>query len=194
MITYKGFCADMSALYRGGTTKYEVGQTYTVEAADCASRGFHSCNEPLQVMEWSRASSTRYVVCEASGDIHEDGTNRVSSTILKLLKEVTLQELALIEAKWIEKHPLRDNTKYVQKDLGQADYGICVVRGKNPKGRGQKGDLIVLIQEQKTSKKVKDIFVYEVKKGGLYSAEGMEKDEKRRVKKASKPSTHKGND
>lgn len=194
MITFKGFQPDMSALYRSDETVYEVGKTYTVEAADCASRGFHSVNEPLQVLEWSRAESTRYVVCEAGGDIHEDGTNRVSSTELTLLKEVSLKELAMIEAKWIEKHPLRENTRFVNQEFGQAQNGICFVRGKNPKGRGAKGDLIILAEEQKTSKKIKNVYVFHATKRGLYGTQGMEKeDAKRRTKKTPEPSADKGN-
>lgn len=195
MITFKGFKPDMRALYRGGDIKYEIGKTYIEEDAECAHSGYHSCNEPLQVLEWSRAESTRYVVCEAGGDIHEDGTNRVSSTELTLLKEVSLKELAMIEAKWIEKHPLRENTRYVNREFGQAQSGICFVRGKNPKGRGAKGDLIILAEEQKTSKKIKNVYVFHATKRGLYGTQGMEKeDAKRRTKKTPKPSTHKGND
>ena len=194
MITFKGFRPDMSALYRSDSVQYKIGETYKVEAADCALRGYHSVNEPLQVLEWSVSDSTRYVVCEAGGDIHEDGTNRVSSTELTLLKEVTLKELAMIEAKWIEKHPLRENTRFVQNETGQAQHGICFVRGKNPKGHGGKGDLIILVEEQKTSKKVKNVYIYHATKRGLYGTQGMEKeDAKRRTKKTPEPSADKGN-
>ena len=195
MITFKGFKPDMRALYRGGDIKYEIGKTYIEEDAECAHSGYHSCNEPLQVLEWSGMGCARFVVCEAGGDIHEDGTNRVASTELTLLREVSLRELALIEAKWIEKHPLRENTHFVEKETGTTKNGICVVRGKNPKARGHKGDLIVLVQEQKTSKKIKNIVIHEVKKKGVYGTQGMEKENaKTGTKKTPESSAHKGND
>lgn len=195
MITYKGFNANLCATMGRGTFQYEIGKKYTETEAECARTGFHSCNEPLGVLDWYSTDDARYCVCEAGGEIHEDGTNtgRTSSTELTLLKEVNIKQLAIIEAAWIEKHPLRDNVNNVNIEKGRDAHGICVVRGKSPAAVVRKGTCVVIIQEKPKSKEVDKILVIENASAGTYTIEGK-RHEKRDTKKTPKPSAHKGND
>ena len=195
MITYKGFNANLCATMGRGTFQYEVGEKYIEAEANCAKNGFHSCNEPLGVLGWYSGPDSRYCVCEAGGEINEDGNGhgRVSSTELTLLKEVNVKQLAIIEAAWIQKHPLRENVKSVQIEKGHTEHGICVVRGKAPAAVVEKDTCLVLIQEKPRSKNIDKILVIEKATAGTYTIEGKRR-EKGRTKKTPNVKRNAGDD
>lgn len=164
MRAYKGFSKALTARMGAGTFKYEVGKTYTEDKAECARTGFHCCEEPIEVLSWYHNRGDRYCIVEAGGDIHEDGTNRVSCTRIEILKEVTIKELALLEAQFIINRPNRPMSKQVRKDQGEA-YGegeAVIVRGKNPKALGELGTRLVLLKEEGRSKKIEAAGAFDV--------------------------------
>lgn len=177
MIAYKGFNKDLSCTRGRGTFQYEVGKTYTEQKAECANTGFHCVEEPLEVLTWYNSESSRYCIVEASGDIHEDGHERISCTTIKILKEITKVQLAAMECEWIRKHPKRRYSKNVKKDSGEAqENDIVVVRGKNPKAAGEKGATIFLLKEGKDGT-IEEAGAYQIdgdryKAGVYYDVEG----------------------
>lgn len=119
--------------------------------------------EPIEVLSWYNSDSSRYCIVEAGGDIHEDGNNKISCTEMKIIKEISLQQLAILECEWLMKHPEREYSRHVLKDSGKAEKdGIVIVRGKNPKAAGEKGSTIFLLKEQKYKNIVSEIGVYAI--------------------------------
>ena len=121
MIAYKGFNKDMVCTMGKGQFQYEVGKTYKEDRAKCASTGFHCVEEPIEVRSWYSSESSRYCIVDAGGDINEDGGNRISCTEMTILKEITLQQLGIMECKWMQEHPTRAYSRHVWKDCGQAE-------------------------------------------------------------------------
>lgn len=161
MIAYKGFNGDLTCTMGKGTFQYEVGKTYKEEKAKCANTGFHCVEEPIEVLNWYRASGSRYCIVDAGGDVHEDGWNRISCSQMKIMKEITLQQIGALECKWMQDHPEREYSNWVKKNTGKAlKNEIVVVRGKNPKAAGEMNSTIFLVREGKETKDIEEIGVF----------------------------------
>lgn len=159
MIAYKGFNKDLSCTRGKGTFFYKIGETYEEPSAKCANTGFHCVEEPIEVLTWYRNDDSRYCVVDADGDIHEDGNDKISCTRMKILKEVTLQQLAAMECIWIQEHPDRECSKHVKRNKAEGT-GIVIVRGKNPKAAADIDSTIYLLKEGKGKKEIEEIGIY----------------------------------
>lgn len=163
MIAYKGFNKNLTCTRGEGTFQYEVGKKYTTENAQCARTGFHCVEEPIEVLTWYSGSNAAYCIVEAAGDIHEDGSERISCTEMTIKKEITLEQLGILECLWIKEHPERINSSHVEKNCGHAHKdGIVVVRGKHPKASGALGSTLYLLQEETGSHEIKHIGVFKI--------------------------------
>lgn len=163
MIAYKGFNKDLVCTKGKGSFQYEVGKTYKEDSAKCASTGFHCVEEPIEVLRWYRDATSRYCIVDAGGDIHEDGNDKISCTELKIIKEISLKHLGILECEWIMEHPERECSIKVLRDTGTANKGgIVIVRGKNPEAAGKIGSTIFLLKEGKNKKTVDEVGVYEI--------------------------------
>ena len=196
MIVFKGFGPDLACTRGSGRFQYKIGETATAETAQTASSGLHACKEPFGVLRYySNFESDRYCICEAAGDINEDGDHRVSSTLLTPLTEITPQELALYEGAWLQKHPSLPYSKNVDDEEGTDNGYFAVVRGKNPTAHAiTKDAVIILLQEFKTKNEIKKVAIYPIERAkdkGWYDIGG--KREKGRIKKAANPQGNTGN-
>ena len=163
MIAYKGFNKNMECTRGKGTFKYEIGKTYKENTAQCASTGFHCCEEPIQVLNWYSGPDSRYCIVDAGGDIHEDGTGRVSCTEITVLKEITLQQLGILECHWMHEKYDRMESNLIRRDEGYAGKNeIVIVRGKNPKAKGEMGSTLFLVKEKPKSREIISIGIYPV--------------------------------
>lgn len=161
MIAFKGFNKDFTCTMGNGTYRYEVGKKYTEDTAKCAAAGFHCVEEPIEVLSWY--SNGRYCIVEAGGDIHEDGQNRISCTEITILREISIIELALMECKWLQKHPKREYSKHVHKEEGlEVNKDIVIVRGKDPKAAGRQGSTLFLLKEATHGSSIVEIGVFQV--------------------------------
>ena len=90
MIGYKGFDKN----FKCRDFQYEVGQTYKfdgeVEICEC---GFHFCDTPLAVLEFYPPANSRFALVEAVGIVISDGKHKFCTDELKIIKELTLDEL-----------------------------------------------------------------------------------------------------
>lgn len=183
MIAFKGFNNNLACTMGKGIFQYEVGKSYTTKKAQCANTGFHCVEEPIEVLSWYRNSTSRYCIVEAMGDIHEDGYERISCTEIKIIRELTLLELALLECKFLQKHPNRKYSRHVQRNKGHADHeGFVIVRGKHPIASGNRGTYLFLLKENPNSSEIEEISVLEVdgekiKPGRYYRPDGKETHE-----------------
>lgn len=87
---YKGFDKDLKC--RG--FQYEVGKEYECKKAVICKKGFHFCENPLDVFNYYFPSKSRYCEVEGSGEFDRDKAgNKVCCTKIKIIREITLEEL-----------------------------------------------------------------------------------------------------
>lgn len=191
MICYKGFNRDLACTMGTGVYQYKVGETYKEDKAQCVQAGFHAVEEPIQVFRWYSGNGARYCICEAKGDVHEDGTDRISCTELTLLKEVTKEQIAALECEWMRQRPNREYDGFVQQNSGYASKNeILIVRGTNPKASGDEGATLFLVKEKGKAheKEIVSIDVIKVTEEtkGLVFLSGGRINAKSRAKKTPK--------
>lgn len=178
MIAYKGFNKDLKCTMGKGQFQYKVGETYKEDKAQCASTGFHCVEEPIEVLSWYSSPNSRYCMVEASGDIHEDGCNKISCTEMTILKELTIEHIAALECEWLSCHPYRQYSHHVNRNTGEASKNnIVIVRGKNPKAAGELGSTIFLLKEDKRTNEIIEAGAYKIngdkyKPGTYYLVDG----------------------
>lgn len=164
MIAYKGFTKDLTATMGKGIFRYEIGKTYQNDLAQCASTGFHCVEEPIEVLSWYSSIDSRFCIVNADGDIHEDGHERISCTIIKLVQEISRLQLAFLECQWLSNHPNRNYSRHVLRDKGIANMRdkFVIVRGKKPLAAGPVGTYLFLVREGRRGKEIEEIGVYKV--------------------------------
>jgi len=91
MIGYKGFDKDLKC--KG--FQYRVGETYKLdEKIKICERGFHFCDIPTAVFEFYEPADSRFALVEATGLIADDGQHKFCTDEIKIVKELTLAEMA----------------------------------------------------------------------------------------------------
>jgi hypothetical protein len=166
MIAYQGFNKDLACTQGKGTFQYEVGQTYKEDSAKCADTGFHCVEEPIEVLRWYSGNGARYCEVEISGDIHEDGADKISCTEMTLRRELTLEEIGILECRWIMEHPARKCSSKVLRNVGKAGKGeIVIVRGKHPKAKGGIGSVLFILKERTGTPQIEAVGVFLVDDG-----------------------------
>lgn len=158
MIAYKGFSGSLTSTMGNGKKEkcsFEPGKTYHEKESKTARSGYHCCENPFECLGYyGLDGSNRFFKVEASGDIDEDGAERISCTEITLLKELSVFEFALEGMRYIILHP--DRKKWQQSHgnvLVREDYaeismqGIAIARGRNPVVRGPAGSVLGLIVE-----------------------------------------------
>lgn len=180
MIAYKGFTKDLTATMGQGVYQFKIGETVEESHAKCASKGFHCAEDPLDVLRYYSASSSRYCIVRAEGDIHEDAVDsRISCTKITLVKEISRQQLAAHACNFMYKHPMRKPNERVKKEWGSAEDCFVIVRGKNPVAKGKKETILFLLLEEEHSCEIVKITALEVdgkqyKQNVYYDTEGKE--------------------
>ena len=141
MIVYKGMRGNMTCTMGKGIYQYEVGKTYREEQSKAANTGFHSVENPLYVLHWYGTGDSRYFMCEAGGSIDEaKEDNKIASTELTILKELTIKELAGHGMMWMVNHPSRAWEHdicccQVRKDQAEMKLSCHSQRGKSQGAR-----------------------------------------------------------
>ena len=157
MIAYKGFQKDLKC--RGFQfQEYSINET---EKANCRQNGFHCAENPLDCLcYYPNWKNSVYYIVDASGDLDEDWEDsKISCTKMRLLKKIELRSLLLHGAAYMAKYPNRKWNSHVAKENGTSCNGFCIVRGKDPKAKGQKGDLLLLLKEQPGNSQILEIGV-----------------------------------
>ena len=177
MIVFKGFHGNMTCTLGAGSFQYKIGKKATAKEAQTARTGLHSTKEPFGILSYYHdLDHDAFCICEAAGDVNEDEHGRVASTELTPLKNLTPKELAIYEALYIEKHPELDTSLYVKRNEARDNGHFAVVRGKDPKGYGERGTVICLLQEYASSKRIKKVEIFEIdgkeNKSGWYGIGG----------------------
>jgi hypothetical protein len=100
MKTYKAFDADLSC--RG--FKFEVGKTYTHDGAVILCQtGFHSCENPLDTLNYYNLTTSRFAVVVPAGDMKKhDDDSKVASAEITIKAELSLPEFIKACVDWIK--------------------------------------------------------------------------------------------
>ena len=113
---YKGFNADMTC--RG--FQYEVGKEYELpegQSVELCKRGFHACENPLDVLDHYNGLDCHYCEVEQEGTIKSDGEKTASSKI-RIKADIGFAGLFKAGIEY-----LKEITKYNDNDCnGNGDY------------------------------------------------------------------------
>lgn len=166
VLAYKGFEQDLSCTSGGNRFQYALGRWNEEPEANCGRNGFHCAENPLDCLryypEWKKSV---YYLVAAGGDIDEDEVDsKISCTRLRLIKQLDLEGFVAHSLNYIWNHPFREDNSKVQKEKGEvlASDGFVIVRGKTPKAKGQMGDVLGLIKEERGNKRAKRVGIYVV--------------------------------
>lgn len=110
VIAYKGFNSDLTC--KG--FQYKIGEKYSCdEKIILCEKGFHACEEPLDVLLYYANPDSRYCIVEQSGEIIrcEHNNNKQVSSKIKIIKEIGLDGLVKAE---VER--LKETTKNNETD------------------------------------------------------------------------------
>ena len=155
MKCYKGFDKDLKC--RG--FQYEIGKEYEENAADICHKGFHACENPMDVFKYYNPADSRY--CKVDLDANEqtgDDSKRVGKKI-KIETEIGLSGLIQAGVKFImEKVDFKSAATNTGDwsaatntgDRSAATVGgaesIAIVTGYGSKAKGAVGCWLVLTE------------------------------------------------
>ena len=156
MKCYKGFYKDLKC--RG--FQYEIGKEYEENAADICHKGFHACENPMDVFRYYNPADSRY--CEVDLDTNEqtDGDSKRVGKKIKIETEIGLSGLIQDGVKFILgkvdfKSAKESNTGYQSAATNTGDQSaatvggaesIAVVTGYGSKAKGAVGCWLVLTE------------------------------------------------
>ena len=166
MKLYKGFDKDLKCR----DFKFEVGKEYDEAEADICRKGFHACENPLDVFNYYPPSTSRY--CEVDLDVNEqtksNDTKRVGKKI-KINAEIGLPGIIKAGVEYIKEHVDWENSEKSNTGYRSAatntgdqsaatntgDWSAAIVSGKESvaistgykgKAKGALGCFIVLAE------------------------------------------------
>ena len=174
IIAYKGF--DENFKCRG--FHYKVGKEYEEKVAKCCNRGFHACENPMDVWNYYGVSNSRFAIVEQSGKIDKQDNKTCSSRIrikaeLKLAEFIKLCVDSLIEkCKVISNNNLTDNggddaqigssgnyarigsSGYNARIESEGQNAVIMCAGNQSKARAKKGSWITLAEYDSDNKPI----------------------------------------
>ena len=140
IIAYKGL--DENFRCRG--FQYEVGKEYEEEVVKCCDKGFHACENPMDVLNYYDISDSRFAIVEQSGKIDKQ-ENKTCSSRIKIKAELKLADfIKLCVDTVIEKckdksnNDLTDNGGYDAK-IGSSGYDAKIGSSGNYAQIGSSG-------------------------------------------------------
>ena len=115
---FKGFDKDLKC--RG--FQYEVGKTYDLKGeVECCKRGFHFCENPLEVFDYYPPCASRFCQVEGGGSVDASKVDsKVATSHIHVLSEIDLNGLIDEGVKYI----LNKADCYGGKTINTGDYSI----------------------------------------------------------------------
>ncbi len=147
----KATAPGMKARLGNGKDHPHMGLNVTTEA-NCAQNGWHCAENPLDCLSYfSWDDKNEFYLCEAGGDIHEDGhASRVSCTELTILKRLSLTEFVAEAVRYIISHPHRPLHSSIHNavNIGRENY-FGIACGERPTISAAEGCVVALIRRTK---------------------------------------------
>ncbi len=99
IIGFKGFDKDLKC--RG--FQYEIGKYYEQEGeAECCKKGFHFCENPLEVFDYYNPNNSRFCQVEGGGSVDKSGADsKVATSHIHISSEIGLNGLIDAGLKYI---------------------------------------------------------------------------------------------
>ena len=105
--SYKGFDKDLKC--RG--FQYEIGQSYKEEEAKACDRGFHACQQPIEVFGYYPPGTSRYCQVEQSGKIDEgNDDSKIASSEIKIGAEIGIPGIVKAQVEYVKAHTTTKHT------------------------------------------------------------------------------------
>ena len=161
--TYKGFDTDLKC--RG--FQFEVGKEYEEPSAKACDRGYHACEQPIEVFGYYAPGQSRYCEVEQSGELDRKGDDsKVASSRIKIGAEIGVPGIIKAQIEYVKAHTTTEHTDPKMATAGYAGAatsrgkssvgpeGLAVARGNDVKVKGGLGAVLVLCEEKSGSYKV----------------------------------------
>ena len=118
IIGFKGFDKDLKC--RG--FQYKIGKTYDLKGeAVCCQRGFHFCENPLEVFYYYTPNNSRFCKVEGGGSVDTSKTDsKVATSHIHILSEIGLNGLIDAGLKYILKKVEFNNKKIQTREKSVA--------------------------------------------------------------------------
>ena len=171
IIAYKGL--DENFKCRG--FQYEVGKEYEEDGAICCEKGFHACENPMDVWEYYIITDSRFAIVEQY-DIIDKEDNKICSSKIKIKAELKFADFVkLCVDAVVDKCKLNsknDNGGYYAQIGSSGNYArigssgdcariksegqraVIMCAGGNSKARAKKGSWITLAEYDDNRKPV----------------------------------------
>jgi len=163
MKTYKGLNKNFSCR----EFKYKIGKKYSKKTKSelCTDKGFHSCENPLEVFSFYSPSDSRFAECEIGGKMDKDD-HKICSQKLKIISEISLHELIKCGVEYILSktenkkkeagnrsaatntghQSVATNTGYQSAAIVNGHQSIAIASGYESKAKGARGCWLVLAE------------------------------------------------
>ena len=91
--------------------QFEVGKTYTHDGdVTACESGYHSCENPLDVLNYYDLTTSKFAEVEASGKIsRHEGDSKFASASIKIKAELTLSAFIGAAVKWVIGNASKDS-------------------------------------------------------------------------------------
>ena len=115
---FKGFDKDLKC--RG--FQYKVGKTYEQEGeAECCKKGFHFCENPLEVFDYYPPCTSRFCQVEGGGSVDKsEADSKVATSHIHISSEIGINGLIDEGVKYI----LNKVDCYGGKTINTGDYSV----------------------------------------------------------------------
>ena len=124
--SYKGF--DKNLRCRG--FQYVIGKEYEEKGIEICSRGFHACENPLDVFSYYDMVGSRFCEVEQSGEIQKkDDDTKVCSSRIKIKAELKLADMINLGVEWLKKKTNPSKIINMITDEKSGDYSQIVSSG-----------------------------------------------------------------
>ena len=134
VIAYKGMESNMTCR----DFQYEIGKTYKTNKAELCKCGFHSCLNPIDVLDYyEQDEDSRYFKVKLSGEITkcDDFDAKVAATEITILEEITDNFNELIETtEWWKNENVLD-LLYWSEGFARVRKGDCLWNFINKDGK-----------------------------------------------------------
>ena len=165
-IAYKGFNKDMTCR----DFQYEQGKEY-IHNGDIkvCDKGFHACENPIDVFGYYAPGNSVYHQVEQSGEIvkHEDKT---CSSKIKIGARIGIAGICKATFNYVKSHCTNENNAEAGKPATAGNYGAATSRGKSTSGknglsvargnnvmvRGGLGAILVIAEEKSDNYDIQD--------------------------------------
>ena len=143
--SYKGF--DKNLRCRG--FQYEIGKEYEEKDIEICIRGFHACENPLDVFSYYDMIDSRFCEVEQSGKIQKkDDDTKVCSSRIKIKAELKLADMINLGVEWLKEktnpskiiNMITDEKSGNGAKIGSSGYGAQIGSSGDGARIGSSGD------------------------------------------------------